>query len=136
MIDHPSYRAWTGYAFEQICLDHIAQIKKSLGISGIRSTASSWTSSDTEPGAQIDLIIDRRDQTITICEAKFSTDEYSISKSYAAALRNKVGAFKRETKTKKAVLLAMITTFGVKQNAYSGSVMQNSITMDDLFEAL
>lgn len=136
MQDHPSYRAWSGYAFEQLCMDHIEQIKKALGISGILSSSSSWVSNQSDPGAQIDLLIDRRDQVVSICEIKYSLGEYVITKGYAENLRNKIETFRRETGTKKALFLAMITTFGVKQNAYSGSLVQNSITLDDLFVTL
>ncbi|MFZ2897951.1 MAG: ATP-binding protein [Saprospiraceae bacterium] len=132
-IDHPSQRAWAGYAFEQVCLAHIPQIKKALGISGILSHTSSWKSARPENGAQIDLVIDRRDQVINLCEVKYSINPYSITKAYADNLRNKVGAFRDETKTRKAVFLTMITTFGLERNAHAGSVVQNEIRMDALF---
>lgn len=132
-IDHPSQRAWAGYAFEQICLAHIPQIKEALRIGGVISQSSSWKSKKKDGGAQIDLVIDRRDQVINLCEVKFSINPYSISKAYADQLRNKIGIFRQETKTKKALFLTMITTFGLERNAYSNSIVQNQITMDDLF---
>ena len=133
-IDHPSRRAWSGYAFEQVCLAHIMQIKKALEIGGIISQASSWKSIDSDPGAQIDLVIDRRDQVINLCEVKYSINPYTITKSYADTLRNKVGVFKRETKTVKSIFLTMISTFGLEKNEYTSSLIQRSITMDALFQ--
>lgn len=133
-IDHPSQRAWTGYAFEQICLAHITQIKKALGISGIISQAFSWKSAASENGAQIDLLIDRRDQVINLCEVKYSINPYVISKTYADTLRNKAAVFKSETKTRKAIFLTIISTYGLLQNEHAASLIQNDISMDALFQ--
>lgn len=133
-IDQPKWRAWSGYAFEYICFYHIDLIKKSLGISGIYSEVSAWRSSSaTQKGAQIDLIIDRRDRVINICEIKFSESTFSITKSYADNLRNKMSVFRQETGTKKSLFLTFITTFGLRQNKYAMSLVQNSLIMDDLF---
>ncbi len=115
-IDNPTQRVWAGYAFEQICLTHVPQIKKALGISGIISYASSWKSKRSVNGAQIDLVIDRRDQVVNLCEVKYSINPYIITKSYADNLRNKIGTFRNETKIRKAIFLTMITTFGLERN--------------------
>ena len=133
-IDHPFQRAWSGYAFEQVCLSHIPQIKKALGISGVISQSSSWKSKTSDIGSQIDILIDRRDQVVNLCEVKYSIHPFMITKSYAANLRNKIGTFREETKTRKAIFLTMITTYGVKQNAYANGLVQNDIRMDALFE--
>jgi hypothetical protein len=118
-----------------VCLTHVAQIKQALGIAGVRANIASWRSSDPgEPGAQIDLVIDRSDNVINLCEIKFSAQEFLIDKAYDLALRNKIGVFQRETKTRKAIHLTMITPYGVKPNAYS-SVVQSEVTMDDLLRA-
>lgn len=132
-IDNPKYRTWSGYAYEQVCLYHLEQIKKALGISGIATNTSSWRSKSSENGAQIDLVIDRRDQVVNLCEMKFSINKFEIDKKYDADLRHKVGTFKTETKTRKSVFMTMITTFGLQNNAYSGNV-QNDLSMDLLFE--
>lgn len=132
-IEHPRQRAWSGYAFEQVCLAHIPQIKKALNIGGIISHAASWKSTKSAEGAQVDLLIDRRDRVINLCEVKYSINPYIITKSYAENLRNKIGTFKSETNTKKAVFLTMITTYGVKNNQYVNSLVQNEITMDAFF---
>lgn len=133
MIENPKYRAWSGYAFEQVCLAHIAQIRMALGIERIGTESSSWKSTKSKNGAQIDLLIDRRDGVINLCEMKFSVGEFIIDKKYDGELRNKMVAFKNETQTKKSIFLTMITTFGLQQNAYSGNV-QNDLKMDVLFE--
>lgn len=133
-IDNPRHRAWSGYAFEQVCLCHLPQIKKALGISGVQSTSSSWRSTTIKNGAQIDLVIDRRDQVINLCEMKFSINPFVIDPKYAEELRNKIGTFRTETRTRKSVFLTMITTFGLQANSYSTGLVQNSITMDSLFE--
>lgn len=133
-FDNPARRAWAGFTFEQVCMDHLNQIKKKLGISGVLSNASVWHSSDADnDGAQIDLLIERRDRVINICEIKFSTSEFIIDKAYDLNLRNKINAFQRETKTRDTLQLTFITTYGVKKNKYS-NIIQNQVTMEDLFD--
>lgn len=133
-IDSPRQRAWAGFAFEQICLAHVPQIKKALGISGVLSHAVSWRSKSSEDRAQVDLLIDRRDQVINLFELKYSINPYAIDKSYADILRKKIAIFKSETKTRKAIFLTFITTFGLVQNAHAASLVQQDIPMDVLFE--
>lgn len=132
----PSWKSWSGFAFERLCLAHISQIKKALGIAGIYSEESSWRKlgTDTESGAQIDLLIDRGDKVINICEIKFSQDEFTINKKYAEELRVKLSAFRKVTKTKKSLFLTMITTFGLTENQYTNSLVQQKLKMDALFE--
>ncbi len=132
-IDNPKHRAWSGYAYEQVCLYHLDQIKKGLGISGIITNTSSWRSKSSENAAQVDLVIDRRDQVVNLCEMKFSINKFEIDKKYDEVLREKIGVFKSETKTRKSVFMTMITTFGLQNNRFSGNV-QNELTMDVLFE--
>lgn len=129
MLETPTFFGWAGYAFEMVCLLHVPQIKKSLGISGVQATISSWQS----PNAQIDLIIDRKDQVINLFEMKFSINPFTIDKKYDANLRNKIGNFRQVTNTKKALFLTFLTTYGLTQNKYSGLV-RNSLEMDVLFE--
>ena len=132
MIDTPQHRIWSGYAFERVCVVHIQQIRQSLGISGVHCRYASWRSKGTGNGAQIDLLIDRNDSVINLCEMKYSIHPFAIDKKYAANLRNKIGTFKEETQTSKSVFLTFITTFGVKQNEYAGMV-QSEVKMADLF---
>lgn len=129
MLDSPSRRAWSGYSFEQLCLHHIRQIKSKLGISGIQSDVCSWKGD----GTQIDLLIDRRDQTINVCEIKFSQSEFEITKQYDTLLRTRLEKFRSASKTRKALHQTFITTYGVKDNAYKGNI-QSEIVLDDLFE--
>ena len=135
MLDTPARRVWAGLTFEQLCKDHSKQIKRALGIAGVLSEESAWFSLPTEDhdGAQIDMILDRRDHTITICEMKFALSEYTIDKDYDRELRTKIDVFRRVTGTKKSLNLALVTTFGVRQNMYS-NLVQNEVTLDDLFE--
>jgi hypothetical protein len=131
--DNASHRAWSGYAFEQVCLAHIKQIKKALGISGVHSDVSSWISHGDGIGAQVDLLIDRADRVINICEIKFAKDPFEIDRSYNLALREKIEVFRNETKTRKALHLTMITTYGVKPGKYA-SLVQSEVNMDKLFD--
>ena len=133
LIDNPVQRTWQGYAFEQICLDHIWQIKKALGISGIQSNNVVWRGGTEEKSAQIDLLIDRRDQVINLCECKFSIDRFLINKDYSEKLRSKIATFKRVSKSKKSIFLTMITTYGLEKNKYANLLVQNEVTLDDLF---
>lgn len=126
--ESPVYNSWSGYAFEMVALQHISQIKQGLGIEGVQTSVSSWF----DENAQIDLVIDRKDQVINLCEVKFSITNFSITKKYAENLRNKIGSFQNATKTKKAIFLTMITTHGIAENKYT-YLAQNSLTMDDLF---
>jgi uncharacterized protein len=129
----PTYKAWSGYAFEQVCLYHINEIKESLGIAGVETNISSWRSTTLSNGAQIDLIIDRRDRVINICEIKYSVNKFVIDKKYDEELRNKIAAFKKETGTTKSVFLTMITSFGLEENNYAAGIVQNEVNMDALF---
>jgi len=132
MSDTAQYRAWSGYAFELACLMHEKQIKRKLGISGVLTNSASWRSLTSSPGAQIDLLIDRNDRVINICEMKYAKNEFVIDKKYAESLRNKREVFVKETKTRKAVHLTMVTTYGVKKNDYY-ALFQSDVKLDDLF---
>ncbi len=132
-LDNPTFRAWSGYAFEMVCLHHIPKIKEALGISGIQTTTATWYSTEKKAKAQVDLLIERRDGIINLCEIKFSINSFVITKKYAEELRQKISVFKEQTKTKKTVFLTMITSFGLQKNEYSNQLVQNSLTMDALF---
>lgn len=127
------HRSWSEYAFEMLCLMHIAEIKKALGISGVQSLTSSWRSNSSEEGAQIDLVIDRKDQTVNLCEMKYADRTFVIDKQYDENLRNKLASFREETKTRKSLHLTFVTTYGVKPNAYSGHI-QKEVVLEDLFK--
>lgn len=135
-LNSPIYHTWSGLAYERICLQHISAIKSALGISGVLSNVYSWRQKANEekgtPGVQIDLLIDRHDQVINLCEIKYSKAEYAISKEYESFLRQRMETFRIATCCKKAIHLTMLTTYGLVENPYSQTI-QNSITMDDLF---
>ena len=131
-LNSPAYYNWCGLAFERVCLQHILQIKKELGISGISSSEFSWRSKNTTPGAQIDLLIDRKDDVINVWEMKFSAEPFTIDATYEKALIHKMEAFRSETKTRKALLLTMISLNGLSENQYKNTVA-NVLTGDDLF---
>ena len=128
---------WCGYAFERVCLQHIQQIKQALGIGAVSTKQCSWRTNvnllqEDERGAQIDLLIDRKDDTINLCEMKWSSGPFVINSDYDIELRNKLTAFVRETQTRKAVHTTMITTNSVKKNMYIDDY-QSEVTLDDLF---
>lgn len=127
-LNTPSVNAWKGYAFEQLCMYHYGQIEKALGISGILTEVSSWQSSD----AQIDLIIERADRIVNVCEIKYWAGPFAITKKYNLELENKIQSFIRHTRTTKGVHLVFISTCGVVQNEYSG-IVQREVTVEDLF---
>ena len=131
----PRINTWRGYAFEDVCWVHINQLKTALGIAGVQAEVFSWfeKGENEYPGAQIDMLIDRADRVINLCEMKFSLSDFIIDKSYDAILRRKMAVFMDKVKPKKALHQVLVTTYGVYQNEYSGRI-QNVITMDDLFK--
>lgn len=131
-----AYVGWSGYAFENICLKHVSQIKQALQIGGVHTTASSWyqPGDGKNNGVQIDLLLDRADRCINICEIKFSTKPFSIDKKYAADLQNKMTVFRQITNTKQALFLTFITTYGMYENDYKYQRVDAEITMESLFE--
>ena len=130
-----AYKIWRGYAFENIWLKHIPQIKQALGIGGVYTQTSSFLKQGTveEEGIQIDLLIDRNDRVINVCESKFSDSEYVISKEYGKRLREKLRIFKESTKTRKYLMLTLLTTYGIKHNQHSLGYVEKVLTLDDLF---
>ena len=135
-VDSPALMAWQGLSFELVCLEHVEQIKRALQIGGVHSSNYAWRcehpQDDAEKGAQIDLVIDRNDGIVNLCEMKFASKEYAIAAKDDVAMRNKRAAFKRDTKTRKAVHVTYVTTFGLARNRYAGEV-QSEVTLDDLF---
>jgi AAA+ ATPase superfamily predicted ATPase len=125
--------AWRGYAFEQVCLAHLYQIKQALGISGVLVNASSWRSRSSTPAVQIDLVLDRGDNLINLCEIKYSKYKFEITKDYEETLRNRQRAFAVETGTRKTVHTTLITTYGIKINSHSG-IVNSEVTMNQLFQ--
>lgn len=132
----PKYNTWCGLAFERVCFAHVGQIKQKLGISGVLTGEYSWRCKADEEkghaGVQIDMLIDRNDGIIDLCEMKYSESEYSISAAYAQEMARKRSVFQQVTKTLKAVHVVLVTTQGVASGMYQYSV-QAAVVLDDLF---
>lgn len=124
--------AWEGLAFERVAMQHIRQIKQCLGISGIEVDYYQWRSTYSSPAAQIDLILDRADGIINICEMKFASTPYLIKKSEYEKLKNRVFSFQAESGMNKGMQLTFVTPFGLQTNEYANDVVQQ-VTLDDLF---
>lgn len=131
----PECNTWRGLAFERVCLQHIRQIKQKLGISGIISGEYSWVTPKTKdhPGAQIDLLIDRSDDTITICEMKYSKVLYSVTEQLMEDLDTKGEIFNQVTGNIKSLQYAIVTNKGLTDNSYARDI-QGLITTADLFK--
>ena len=127
-------RVWEGLAFERLCLQHVREIKIALGISGVVTNDCSWQIARTaeHDGAQVDLLIDRKDGVINLCEMKFASTEYEIKDSEDRHARERKELFRETTGTRKAVHLTYVTTYGLKRNKHSG-IVQSEVTLDDLF---
>jgi hypothetical protein len=136
LSDLPQWKTWSGYAFENVCLAHIAPIRKALGIAGIASSVSSFVAKpeDGFSGAQIDMLIDRNDQTVNICEIKFSTTDYELTKKDIDNINNKKLVFRHHTGTNKHLFTTLITTIGAVNNAYKINDIDQVITLKDLFK--
>ena len=132
--DLPKRKAWLGLTFELLCKNHISQIKKKLGIEGISSTYYSWERQGNEyvDGCQIDLVIDRRDNVADLCEIKFSTGTFAISKDYDENLRNKFSRFSDEY-PRKSIQMVLITTYGLAKGMYANTI-NKVVTLKDFFE--
>jgi hypothetical protein len=129
------FYSWAGFTFEVLVLQHIGQIKQKLGISGVISEEFSCRipADDNLQGTQIDLIISRKDNTINLCEIKYSINDYEITADYERTLRNRIDLFRRKYLTRtQSLQLTFITTFGVKKNAHSW-VVNNEVLLEDLF---
>jgi hypothetical protein len=126
---------WTGYAFENICFQHIDQIKSALSIAGVHTNQYSFLAKKTEEneGTQIDLLIDRQDNVISLCEVKFYNDAWLLTKAEAENLRRKQRIFRQVTGTKKQIFIVLITTFDLIQNQHSIGLVDNVLDMNALF---
>ncbi len=136
IVNSPYYLAWRGYAFESVCYKHVANIKKSLDINGTAKIGA-WRYipklGDEGQGTQIDLLFDRKDGAVTICEIKYSDAPFLITKEYANKLKHKVETYQRITRSKKQIFIVLITVHGVKQNKYSDELINATLMLDDLF---
>jgi len=125
----PTHNTWKGLSFERLCMSHSAEIRKALGISGIMTHTYTYYTS----GVQIDMVIERGDNAINLCEMKYSNQPYSITKSEAEKIQKRISALQEKTKHKKTIFFTLVTPCGLNQNKYSINLVQNVITLDDLF---
>jgi AAA+ ATPase superfamily predicted ATPase len=132
LLDDGNRRAWSGHAFELLCVLHLQQIKQKLGITGISTQVFSWRSKERVPGAQVDLLISRRDGVINLCEMKFSLHPFTISAKYAQELQNKLMVFRAETAVRHALHITMVTTYGLTEKGHNTSI-QSDVRLNDLF---
>lgn len=132
-LNTPTINTWQGLAFEHVCMVHISQIRHALGLDRIAVEYYSWRSRSSTPHAQVDMIIERADRLINLCEIKYTQGEYTVTGSEDLKQRNRIAAFTRETKTKCGVIPTWITPFGLASNEYSTQVTYQ-VTMDDLFQ--
>jgi hypothetical protein len=137
----PAYRSWSGYAFEGLCLKHAPQIRRALGIEAIDTEVGTWRHvpaprTRKDKGAQVDLLFDRADGIINLCELKYAQDQFVVDKGYARELAEKIAIFEAKTRTKKDVHLTLVTTHGLKPNSWSEDLISTVVTMDALFERI
>ncbi len=129
----PQVVSWRGYAFENVCFNHIDQIKDALGIRDVITSESAWTKkADDEEGMQIDMLISRKDNVINMCEIKFYSDDFVVSKEYYRTIQRRIEALLAAIPRKMSVYSTLITTYGLKKNEYSG-VFVKTVTFDDMF---
>ncbi len=130
-----AYNIWSGYAFENLCLQHFSKILEALKISVVAENKSCWylPGTEKEKGAQIDLVIDRADNCINLVEMKFYDDTFLIEKTYSSSLEHKKNAFRRHSKTRKTLFTTLLTPYGAKQNGQYFKAVDNEITLDELF---
>lgn len=132
-----AWHSWAGYAFESVCYEHLPQIRKKLDLSPT-AVPRTWRyapiKGSKEQGAQIDLLFDRDDDAITICEIKYTDKPFEINKQYAKNLINKVEVFKKITRTTKQIFIAIISANGLKTNMHSKELISGCVTLDDLFK--
>ena len=131
-INTPEVNTWMGLAYERICMAHIPQIKRALRIDGISTLNYSWRSKTAKPAVQIDLIIERADRIVNVCEVKYSQEEYELDKDEYDKINCRRNTFIKETGLRHASWLTMITTEGLAKGMYSGMI-QSVVTLDDLF---
>ena len=78
-------------------------------------------------------MFDRDDDVITICEIKHTDQPFVIDKQYAGILKRKMDVFRESTRTKKQLFLSFISASGLKKTIYSEEMVDNVVTLDDLF---
>jgi hypothetical protein len=128
------WKSWAGYAFENLCFKHLIQIKKSLGIEGVYTEFYAFQSlgNKNTPGAQIDLLIDRNDGIINLCEIKFNDQKYVLTKSETQKIQHRIDVFKRTTKTQKTIFPTLIAALGSIDNEHTTGFIQQKLSLENL----
>jgi len=133
-FNSPQISSWRGIAFEEVCLNHVEQIKHALSIGGVASEQSAWAlqGEGNTQGTQIDLLIIRKDNMVNMCEMKYYSDEFEVDKEYDHKLRHRLTILSDKLPKKYGIHPTIITTFGMKKNMYSGFFVRE-LTMECLF---
>ena len=133
-VQSAKVNAWRGYAFEDLCMRHIGRIKQALQIGGISSEQSSWAlrGDIDKEGTQIDLLIQRKDNIVNMCEMKFYSEEFTVSKDYHKTLVRRTNTLMEHLKRKNAIQTTLVTTYGLTRNEYASDFV-HVVTIDDLF---
>lgn len=136
LAESQSYTSWSGFAFETVCQKHVQQIKNAVGADKTHTEECAWRYAPKkgETGAQVDLLLNRGDKSINLCEMKFASNDFVIDKKYASELERKKDVFIKQTGTRKNVFVTMVTTYGVKENEYSKKLVDVEVTMENLFK--
>lgn len=134
-VQSDKIKAWRGFAFEDLCMRHAGSIKRALGISGIETSQSAWTviGDDEKEGTQIDMLMERGDNVVNMCEMKFYSEEYAVTKAYHKKLVHRTNVLAEQVSRKMVIHSTLVTTYGLVQNEYAGDFV-NVVTMEDLFK--
>ncbi len=136
-LKSPAWHSWAGYAFEALCIKHISQISEALGIS-VTAKPHTWRyvppKGSLERGAQVDLLFDRDDNSITLCEIKYTREPFILDKEQMHKLWNRIDVFKQHTKTQKNIFLSFISAQGLKKTVYSEEFVHQIVSLEDLFK--
>jgi hypothetical protein len=135
-LEHtPVWKTWCGYAFENICFMHLQQMKMVMGIAAVHTEAGSYIqkAGNENKGVQVDMLIDRADNIINVCEMKFYDAPFTITKKYAAELRNKRAIVRMVAPSKRSIFITMVTCFGILENSYATELIQSQVRAVDLF---
>ncbi len=135
IVNTPIWKVWSGFAFENVCMNHIEQIEKALRIDGINTSVSSWShvGNDEMQGAQIDLLIERADKIINLCEIKYYNDKFIVTKEMMEKIKLKISSFRYFTKINDTIFPTIICPQGLQPNKYSGEFSQNIVQLHHLF---
>ena len=135
-FDSKSVESWQGLSFELLCLMHIRQIRKALNIAGVATEVTAWfdpaDKGKAQRGSQIDLIIERADRIIHLCEMKFCQGSFRITADYDKKIRDRTELFREKTANKKSLVHTFVTTYGVADGIHS-SLVHSEVKLDDLF---